>query len=108
MFSIEEQTLLSGFYSAFRSTAGSAVLSKGPIPNGTIGDVAMKTVFGKVTAPFEFLQTGTDGVPLAQASASSKWTNPAPSVRRRRKTDGKEGYSDTPLIKPSPLSAPGL
>ena len=48
-------------------TGGSAVLSKGPIPQGTLGDVALNTVFGRVDAKIEFLQTGADGVPLAQA-----------------------------------------
>jgi hypothetical protein len=48
-------------------TGGSAVLSKGPIPHGTLGDMALNTVFGRVDAKIEFLQTGADGVPLAQA-----------------------------------------
>ena len=48
-------------------TGGSAVLSKGPIPHGTMGDIALNTTFGKVSAHIEFLQTGADGVPLAQA-----------------------------------------
>jgi hypothetical protein len=32
-----------------------------------MGEMALNTVFGKVTAHIEFLQTGADGVPLAQA-----------------------------------------
>lgn len=48
-------------------TGGSAVLSKGPIPRGTWGTMSLQTVYGKVTAQIEFLQTGADGVPLAQA-----------------------------------------
>jgi len=48
-------------------TGGSAVLSKGPIPQGTTGEIVMNTVFGQVSAQIEFLQTGADGVPLAQA-----------------------------------------
>ena len=48
-------------------TGGSAILSKGPIPHGTIGDLTLKTVFGRVDAKIEFLQTGADGVALAQA-----------------------------------------
>ena len=40
---------------------------KGPIPEGTLGEMALSTVFGKVTAYVEFLHTGADGVPLAQA-----------------------------------------
>jgi len=48
-------------------TGGSALLVKGPIPEGTLGEMALSTVFGKVTAHIEFLRTGADGVPLAQA-----------------------------------------
>jgi hypothetical protein len=48
-------------------SGGSAVLSRGPIPPGTMGDIALRTMFGKVTAHIEFLQTCADGVPLAQA-----------------------------------------
>ena len=48
-------------------TGGSALLVKGPIPEGTLGEMALSTVFGKVNAHIEFLHTGADGVPLAQA-----------------------------------------
>jgi hypothetical protein len=48
-------------------TGGSAVLAKGPIPSGTHAEMNLSTVFGKVTAQIEFLQTGADGIPLAQA-----------------------------------------
>ncbi len=48
-------------------TGGSAVLSKGPIPHGTMGDISLNTVFGRADAKIEFLQTGADGVALAQA-----------------------------------------
>jgi hypothetical protein len=48
-------------------TGGSAILAKGPIPQGTLGKMGLKTVFGPVTAQIEFLQTGADGIPLAQA-----------------------------------------
>jgi hypothetical protein len=48
-------------------SGGSAVLSKGPIPHGTMGDMALNTIFGKVKAKVEFLQSGADGLPLAQA-----------------------------------------
>jgi|SRR5580658_1023929 hypothetical protein len=48
-------------------TGGSAVLSKGPIPHGTVGDISLNTVFGRVDAKIEFLRTGADGVALAQA-----------------------------------------
>jgi len=48
-------------------TGGSAILSKGPIPHGTMGNMELKTVFGKVSAHVEFLHSGADGIPLAQA-----------------------------------------
>jgi hypothetical protein len=48
-------------------TGGSAILSKGPIPHGSMGDMSLGTVFGRVDAKIEFLQTGADGVALAQA-----------------------------------------
>jgi len=48
-------------------TGGSAVLSKGPIPQGTLAQMDLSTVFGKVTAQIEFMHSGADGIPLAQA-----------------------------------------
>ena len=48
-------------------TGGSAVLSNGPIPHGTIGEMSLKTVYGRVDAKVEFLHTGADGVEHAQA-----------------------------------------
>jgi hypothetical protein len=48
-------------------TGGSALLAKSSIPPGTLGSMILATVFGKVTAEIEFLHTGADGVPLAQA-----------------------------------------
>jgi len=48
-------------------TGGSAVLSKGPIPPGTLAQMELSTVFGKVTAQIEFMHNGADGMPLAQA-----------------------------------------
>jgi len=48
-------------------TGGSAIMTKGTIPHGSEGVLHLQTVFGKVTAHIEFLQTGADGVPMAQA-----------------------------------------
>jgi hypothetical protein len=48
-------------------TGGSAVLSKGPVPQGTLATMDLVTVFGKVTAHIQFLHSGADGMPLAQA-----------------------------------------
>ena len=47
-------------------TGGSAILSKGPIPQGTLAEMRLNTVFGKVTAQIEFLHTAAES-PLAQA-----------------------------------------
>lgn len=106
VFSIDDSRFI-GVLQRLSLTGGSAVLSKGPIPHGTMGDVAMKTVFGKVTAHIEFLQTGADGVPLAQAF---RFVDMDESSAKRFAAAAKqmemEGYSDTPQIKPSPLSAP--
>jgi hypothetical protein len=48
-------------------TGGSAVLSKGPILQGTLAQMDLITVFGKVSAQIEFMHSGADGIPLAQA-----------------------------------------
>jgi hypothetical protein len=48
-------------------TGGSVILSKGPVPEGTLAEMALNTVFGKVTAHIQFLRTGAEGIPLAQA-----------------------------------------
>jgi hypothetical protein len=78
-------------------TGGSAVLSKGPIPHGTMGDLALNTIFGKVKAKIEFLQIGADGVPLAQAfrflamddASSDRFTLAVEHMEQ-------EGFSDHP------------
>ena len=46
-------------------TGGYAILSK-PIPQGTLAEMRLNTVFGKVTAQIEFLHTAAES-PLAQA-----------------------------------------
>ena len=90
-------------------SGGSAVLAKGPILHGTMGDMALNTVFGRVKAKVEFLQTGADGVPLAQAFrflvmddvSSDRF---ALAVSRMQ----KEGYSDDPQEKHSPAGGKSL
>ena len=82
------------------------MLSKGPISHGTMGDVVMKTVFGRVSAHIEFLQTGADGVPLAQAFRFLAMEDTsAMRLAAAAKQMEQEGYSDTPQRKPtSPAS----
>src|SRR5208282_5728638 len=76
-------------------TGGSAVLANGPIPQGTLAEMDLGTVFGKVTAQIQFMHNGADGMPLAQAfrfididEVSSKRFNAA--VRQMEKA----GFSD--------------
>ena len=88
-------------------SGGSAVLSKGPITPGTMGNITMKTVFGKVSAQVEFLHTGADGVPLAQAFRFL--TMEDESLQRftaAAKQMEEEGFSDAVPSHPSGLSAP--
>jgi hypothetical protein len=76
-------------------TGGSAILSKGPIPEGTLAIMSLKTVFGKVEAQIQFLHTGADGIPLAQAFEFLHMDN----VSRERFSAAadqmqREGFSD--------------
>jgi len=48
-------------------TGGSAVFTKGPVPDGAYGEMILKTIFGNVTAEIQFLHAGADGVRHAQA-----------------------------------------
>ena len=66
LFTVDNQKFV-GIVQRLSGTGGSALLVKGPIPEGTLGAMALSTVFGKVNAQIEFLHTGADGVPLAQA-----------------------------------------
>lgn len=66
IFTVESQKLL-GVVQRLSATGGSVLLVKGPIPEGTLGEMVFGTVFGKVNAHIEFLHCGADGVPLAQA-----------------------------------------
>ena len=66
LFTVDTQNLV-GVVQRLSLTGGSVVLAKGPVPEGTLAEMAMKTVFGKVTAQIQFLRTGAEGIPLAQA-----------------------------------------
>ena len=68
IFTVDNQKLV-GIVQRLSLTGGSTLLIKGPIPQGTLGEMAFGTVFGKVNAHIELLHTGADGVPLAQAFA---------------------------------------
>jgi hypothetical protein len=100
IFSVDEAKFV-GVIQRLSLTGGSAVLARGPIPNGTMGGFVLNTVYGKVTAQIEFLQTGADGVPLAQAfrflamdeDSTRKFAAAAEQMQQA-------GFSDTPA-KPS-------
>lgn len=66
IFTVEDQKFL-GTIQRLSLTGGSVLLAKGPLPEGSTGEITLGTVFGSVNAHIEFLQTGADGVPLAQA-----------------------------------------
>jgi hypothetical protein len=66
IFTVDNEKIV-GVVQRLSSTGGSALLMKGPIPKGTLGEMLFATVFGKVKAHIEFLHRGADGVPLAQA-----------------------------------------
>ena len=59
IFTVDNQRFV-GIVHRLSLTGGSALLVKGPIPEGTLGEMALGTVFGKVTAHIEFLHTGAD------------------------------------------------
>ena len=66
LFTVENEKFV-GVIKRLSLTGGSAILAKGPIPQGALAEMGLKTVFGKVTAQIQFLHTGADGLPLAQA-----------------------------------------
>ena len=66
LFTFNDRQVL-GIIQRLSLTGGSVVISGGPIPQGTLAEIDLNTVFGKVTAHIEFLQTGADGMPNAQA-----------------------------------------
>jgi hypothetical protein len=66
LFIVDTQKFV-GVVQRLSLTGGSAILSKGPIPPGTVARIGLKTVFGSVTAQIQFLQPGAEGIPLAQA-----------------------------------------
>lgn len=68
IFTVDNQKLV-GVVQRLSLTGGSALLMKGPIAEGTLGEIVFATVFGKVNAHIEFLHVGADGVPLSQAFA---------------------------------------
>lgn len=66
IFTVDHQKFV-GIVRCLSLTGGSALLIKGSFPAGTLGELALGTVFGKVSAHIEFLHLGADGVSQAQA-----------------------------------------
>lgn len=66
LFAVDGQKFV-GVLQRLSLTGGSAVLSKGFVAHGTLAEIGLNTVFGKVRAQIQFLHTGADGTPLAQA-----------------------------------------
>ncbi len=96
IFTVDNQKFI-GVLKRLSLTGGSAVFAK-PLPNGTLGEMALKTVFGKVEAQIQFLQTGADGMPLIQAfrfldmdgTSRQRFTAAAELMQREGFSDAKE------------------
>jgi hypothetical protein len=97
IFTVDHQKFV-GIVQRLSLTGGSALLVKGPIPEGTLGEMALGTVFGKVNAQIEFLHSGGDGVPLAQAFrflamddvSSQRFKTAAEEMQSAGFSDGKQ------------------
>jgi hypothetical protein len=100
IFTLENQKLV-GVVQRLSLTGGSALLVKGPIPEGALGQIVFGTVFGKVNAHIEFLHRGADGVPLAQAFAFL--TMDAMSSQRLKRAIEEMHASDLSDLKPKPF-----
>ncbi len=74
LFTVNNQKFV-GVIQRLSLTGGSAILSKGPIPQGTLADIGLNAVFGKVRAQIQFLHSGADGIPRSpEHFASLTWT----------------------------------
>jgi len=101
LFSVDATNFV-GVIQRLSLTGGSAILAKGPIARGTIGKVGLKTVYGTVTAQIEFLQTGADGIPLAQAFRFLAMDNLSASrFELAAKQMEHAGFSDAPASEAS-------
>ena len=66
LFTVNTQKYV-GVIQRLSLTGGSAILSKGPIPQGSLADMGLNTVFGKVKAQIQFLHSGADGIPARES-----------------------------------------
>jgi hypothetical protein len=98
IFTVDNQKFI-GVIKRLSLTGGSAVFTRNLIPNGTLGEMALKTVFGKVEAQIQFLQTGADGMPHSQAfrfldmdsTSRQRFVAAAELMQREGFSDAKEG-----------------
>ena len=101
IFTVDNQKFL-GIIQRLSLTGGSALLAKRSFPTGTLAEMALGTVYGKVHAHIEFLHLGADGVAKVQAfrfvamdDVSTKRFNAA--VRQMQMA----GFSDAVEEKPT-------
>jgi hypothetical protein len=104
LFIVDAEKLV-GVIQRLSLTGGSVVLSKGCVPRGTMGEMGLNTVFGKVSAHIEFLHHGAEGIPLAQAFRFVSMSD----ISSQRFTAAVEqmqnaGFSDAPGEKDKSLS----
>ena len=91
LFTVDAKKFL-GVLRRLSLTGGSAVLSNGPIPEGTFADMDLGTVFGKVTAQIQFMHSGADGMPTAQAFRFIDMDEvECQTIQRCRQANGKSG-----------------
>jgi hypothetical protein len=102
IFTVDSQKLV-GVVQRLSLTGGSALIVKGPIPEGMVGEIVFGTVFGKVSANIEFLHRGAGGVPLAQAFAFL--TIDSISSQRFRKAIEEMHIPDLSDLKQTPIDA---
>ena len=66
IFTVDNQKFL-GIVRCLSLTGGAALLPQGSLPVGTLAEIDLGTVFGKVNAHIELLHLGADGVAQVQA-----------------------------------------
>ena len=104
VFTVENQKFI-GIIRRLSLTGGSILLVKGSVPKGTFGEMVFGTAFGKVNAHIEFLHTGADGVPLAQAFAFLAMDTVS-SQRFKAATEQMQGRNLSDVVqKQTPIDA---
>jgi hypothetical protein len=105
LFQVESEKFI-GVIKRLSLTGGSAILSRTPIPEGTLAIMSLKTVFGKVEARIQLLHTGADGIPLAQAFRFLHMDDLSRErFRAAAEQMQREGFSDVEEERESPSLA---